>query len=84
MLSVWQYNVQPVATFVFQFVTVALWGQTTLVNVTDIADNVPASLMRLVALVTTVNLTILTSLLVKVVKVRQTNLLYLNKILTPK
>ena len=31
--------------FVFQFVTVALWGQTTLVNVTDIADNVPASLM---------------------------------------
>ena len=81
MLSVWQYNVQTVATFVFQFVTVALWGQTTLVNVTDIADNVPASLMRLVALVTTVNLTILTSLLVKVVKVRQTNLLYLKKML---
>ena len=45
LLSVWQYNVQPVASFVFQFVTVALWGQTTLVNVTDIADNVPASLM---------------------------------------
>ena len=74
-------NITYNATFVFQFVTVALWGQTTLVNVTDIADNVPASLMRLVALVTTVNLTILTSLLVKVVKVRQTNLLYLKKML---
>ena len=64
----------------FQHVTVALWGQTTLMNVTDMAAYVLASLMRLVALAISVDQTILTSPQVKITKVKKLNTVHVVRI----
>ena len=64
----------------FQHVTVVLWGQTTLMNVTDMVAYVLASLMSLVALAISVDQTILTSPQVKITKVKKLNTVHVFRI----